>query len=330
VFDVVAKGLKAGPQARNGVHHTLGQWTERRQSFAQARDDHVEAPQIGFARAFRAVAQALAGMLLGTFPQGLDEQVRVADQTVAGGVARSLVMHEPAAQRAGGQRRVEQCRKHSLGVCGVVAHQRGHHAGGCPARQPALAHRRESRVGEPAEQLQAPAHPAGITPAAAGELVLRQRQTMNQLAHQQRLLDRREGPALAARQHAEQGLGQAARPALDPRGIAAEAAQRRDTPIAIDQDQALAAATGLRRGGERRNARHNLAPALDRTGDPLHRARLHQAGARKTQLQAMQIKIKALGVHAGKASSARLELLSRPLFANLPLCVPKTLSVLMM
>jgi hypothetical protein len=75
VFDVVAKGLKAGPQARNGVHHTLGQWTERRQSFAQARDDHVEAPQIGFARAFRAVAQALAGMLLGTVPQSPDEQV---------------------------------------------------------------------------------------------------------------------------------------------------------------------------------------------------------------------------------------------------------------
>jgi hypothetical protein len=32
----------------------------------------------------------------------------------------------------------------------------------------------------------------------------------------------------------------------------------------------------------------------------------------------MQIEIKALGVHAGKASSARFEPLSRPLFANLP------------
>ena len=111
VFDVVAKGVKADLQAKNGVHHGPGQWTERRQSFAQARDDHVEAPQIGLARAFRAVAQALAGMLLGTVPHGLDEQVRVADQTVAGGVTRSLVMHEPAAQRAGGQRRVGHARR---------------------------------------------------------------------------------------------------------------------------------------------------------------------------------------------------------------------------
>jgi len=60
---------------------------------------------------------------------------------------------------------------------------------------------------------------------------------MNQLTQQQRLLDRRKRPALATRQHAEQGLGQAARPPLDPRGVAAEPAQRRDTPIAIDQDQ---------------------------------------------------------------------------------------------
>ena len=159
-------------------------------------------------------------------------------------------------------------------MSGVGARQRGHHAPGRPTRQPALAHRRQSRVGEPAEQLQAPAHPAGITPAAAADLVLRQRQAVNQLAQQQRLLDRREGPALAARQHAEQGLGQAARPALDPRGVAAEAAQRRDTPIAIDQDQAVTAAIGLRLGIGHRNARHKLATALDRAGDPLHRARL--------------------------------------------------------
>ncbi len=146
--------------------------------------------------------------------------------------------------------------------------------------------------------------------------MLRQRQAVNQLAQQQRLLDRREGPALAARQHAEQGLGQAARPALDPRGVAAEAAQRRDTPIAIDQDQAVTAAIGLRLGIGHRNARHKLATALDRAGDPLHRARLDQAGARKAQLQAMQIKIKILGVHAGKASSTTPPPLSRPLFAN--------------
>jgi hypothetical protein len=147
--------------------------------------------------------------------------------------------------------------------------------------------------------------------------MLRQRKAVNQLAHQQRLLDRREGPALAARQHAKQGLGQAARPALDPHGVAAEPAQRRDTPIAVDQDQAVTA-TGLRRGIGHRNARHKLATALDRAGDPLYRTRLDQAGARKAQLQAMQIKIQALGVHAGTVSSTAPSLLSGPLFANLP------------
>jgi hypothetical protein len=99
--------------------------------------------------------------------------MRVADQTVAGGAARLLVMHEPVAQRADGQRRLGQRQQQSIGMCGDGARQRGHHAGGSPARQRPLAHRRESRVGELAEQLQAPVQLAGITPAGAGDLVLR-------------------------------------------------------------------------------------------------------------------------------------------------------------
>jgi hypothetical protein len=64
-FDVVAKGVKAHLQPRNRVHHDLGQRAERRQPLAQACDDPVEAPQIGLAFAFRSLAQALAGAVLG-------------------------------------------------------------------------------------------------------------------------------------------------------------------------------------------------------------------------------------------------------------------------
>jgi hypothetical protein len=275
-------------------------------------------PQIDLAFAFGAGAQTLADALLSTFLQGLDEQLRVADQTFARRAARPLVMLEPAAQLTGGQRRAGQRLQQSIGMLGVGARQRGHHAGGRPARQPAIAHRDKSRLRQRRKQLQAPRHPAGITPAAAGYLVLRLPQPLNQLAHQQRLFDRREGPALAAGQHAEQGFGQVTPPTLDARRVAAEPAQGGYASIAVDQHQTLAPLPGVDRRIGHRNARHYLAAALDGTRDPRHRARLHQAGTGKAQLQAVQIKIQARRVHAGKASSAAPPPLSSRLFANFP------------
>jgi hypothetical protein len=53
--------------------------------------------------------------------------------------------------------------------------------------------------------------------------------------------DRRPWTALTPRQHAEHHGGQIARPAFDPGGVAAEPAQRRDAPIAINQNSAHAA-----------------------------------------------------------------------------------------
>ena len=128
--------------------------------------------------------------------------------------------------------------------------------------------------------------------------MLRQPQALHELAQQQRLFDRREKPALVAGQQAEEGFGQITRPTLDPRRVAAEPAQGGDAAIAIDQNQTSAALPGVDRRIGHRNARHDLAAALDRTRNPLHRAWLHQAGAGKAQLQAMQIKIQARCIHA--------------------------------
>ncbi len=133
--------------------------------------------------------------------------------------------------------------------------------------------------------------------------MLRQPQAVHELAHQQRLLDRREGAHVGARQHAEQALGQVTRPTLHPRGVAAEPAQGGNAPIAIDQHQTFGAVTGLGRGIGHRNARDDLAAALDRTGELLHRARLHQAGAGKAQIQAMQVEIQPRRVHPARLAA---------------------------
>ena len=70
-------------------------------------------------------------------------------------------------------------------------------------------------------------------------------------------------------------------PTLDTRGVATQPAQRGDAPIAVNQNQTLAALQNFDRRIGYRNTRDNLAAALDRTGDPLDRARLSHAGAGK-------------------------------------------------
>jgi len=66
------------------------------------------------------------------------------------------------------------------------------------------------------------------------------------------------------------------------------------------------------------NARNDLAAALHRTGDPLHRAPVRQTRGGEAQIQAVQIKIQARRVHAGNATSAAPPPLSSRLFANFP------------
>ena len=104
-LDVVAKSLEAVLHTSDGVHHGRGQWANSWQSLAHARDDHVDAPKIDLALAFRPVAQTLVEALLITFLTSLDKQMRMDDQTFTGGTARLLVMCEPTAQVTGGQRR---------------------------------------------------------------------------------------------------------------------------------------------------------------------------------------------------------------------------------
>jgi hypothetical protein len=219
------------------------------------------------------------------------------DQTFAGAAADLLVMVEPLAQLARGQWRGGQGLHQSLSVLAVGARQRGHHPARGPARQPALDHRNKNRVRKSRKQLQSPADPADIAPAAAGDRVLRQPQPLDQFPNQQRFFDRRPWAALTARQHAEHRGGQIARPVFDSGGVAAEPAQRGDAPIAVNQNQTLPALQNFDRRIGHRNARDNLATALDRARKPLDRERFRHTRTGKAQIQAVQIEIQALRVH---------------------------------
>jgi hypothetical protein len=59
-------------------------------------------------------------------------------------------------------------------------------------------------------------------------------------------------------------------------------------------------------------------PTLDRAGDPLDRAGLHQPSGGKAQLHAVQVKIEPGRLHGGQASDGVPGWLTGPLFANLP------------
>ena len=112
---------------------------------------------------------------------------------------------------------------------------------------------------------------------------------------------------MTPRQHAEHRLGQIARPAFDPRGVAAEPAQRGDAPIAVNQNQTLPALQNFDRRIGHCNARHNLATPLNRARNPLDRSRFRHTRTGKAQIEAVQIESQALRVHAPElaAQSAR-------------------------
>jgi hypothetical protein len=131
--------------------------------------------------------------------------------------------------------------------------------------------------------------------------MLREPQALNQFADQQRLFDRRKATALSARHHTEHARGQITRPTLDAHGVATDPAQRGDAPIAVNQNQTLATLHNFDWRIGHCNTGDNLAAALDRTRDPLDRARLSHAGAGEAQIQAVEVEIQALSVHGPKA-----------------------------
>jgi len=96
-LDVLTKGFKIPLNAGCGGHQLLGQRTEIWQSFANAADQHIDAPQIDLTATFRPVSQTLAHALLDALLQGGKEQMRMADQPFSGGAAGLLIMLEPAA-----------------------------------------------------------------------------------------------------------------------------------------------------------------------------------------------------------------------------------------
>jgi hypothetical protein len=300
-LDVLTKGFKIPLNKGGRDHQVLGQRAQIWQSFANTANQHIDAPQIDLAAAFRPIAQTLAHALLDALLQGGKEQMRMADQPFSGDAAGLLIMFEPAAQLAGGQRRDRQGLHQLIGMLTVGARQRRYHSACGPTRQPPLAHRGKSGVRQSRKQLQPSADPAHIAPATASDLVLRQSQALHQFADQQCLFDRRERTALSARYDPENGRGQVARPPLNTRGVATEPAQRGNAPIAVNQHQTLVALQNFDWRVNHRNAGDKLATALNGTGDPLDRTRLGDAGADKAQIQAMQVEIQALRVHGSNA-----------------------------
>jgi hypothetical protein len=197
-------------------------------------------------------------------------------------------MLEPAAQFAGRQRRIGQRGQQLIGMLSIGARQRHHNPGRRPTRQRALAHRQQGRIRQSGQQLQAPADPTHVPSAPAGQIVLRQPQSLHQLAYQQGLFDAGERAILRARQQTRQRIGQLAGPLFDAGGVATEPTQSGDTPIAVDQHQPFAARAGTT-GNRHHNTGNDLATAFDRMSDPCHGARFDQASASKAQLQTVQV-----------------------------------------
>jgi hypothetical protein len=59
-----------------------------------------------------------------------------------------------------------------------------------------------------------------------------------ELAQQQRLLERLEGPALSVGEERDEGPGGVTGPHLDPGGVVPEAAQRGEASVAVDEHEA--------------------------------------------------------------------------------------------
>ena len=168
------QGVDRRPQARRCRDQRRRHRTQRGHTLAQTCDHRLEAAQIADAFAFGAAAQALAGAARLVRPQGVEEQAGFADHALADGARGLLVVFEPALQFPGRQRRHGQRRQQAIGMLGVGARQRHHDPVGRPARQLAAAHRRQRRIGQSRQQVQAPADPAHVAAAPLRHVVLRQ------------------------------------------------------------------------------------------------------------------------------------------------------------
>lgn len=254
----------------------------------------VQVAQISGQFALGPARQQPRGMLAIAFLQAVDEQTRVLGHVFALCALGAPVMREPGMEVARGQPIGMYAVQQGAGMGRVGARQRCEDARGRPARYLRRAHRLQQVLGQCTQQHQTPADPAHIAPTLLGRLALAQSVGVDQLAQQQRFLDRGERARHRVRQHLCQRLVQRATPTLHQRRVAPQARQRLYAPITIDQHQRGAA--GLGRG----NARHQLPILVNRVGQPLHRPRVHDAHAGKAQLQAVQIDLHrhSLGVRA--------------------------------
>ncbi|HWR88576.1 MAG TPA: hypothetical protein VN277_09170 [Acidiferrobacterales bacterium] len=260
--------VQAGETPHQGLRQSLR--AERRQALAQPLDQRKQLPNLGRTLPFGALAQARIGALLIAHLQRLDEQAWVLDHVRPGRTRGVLVVLEPALQFPGGQGCGRQGAKQLRGVPGVGARQRGQHAGGRPGGKIALAHRCEQDLGQSADELQAPADPADIAATAARHLALGKTLAVDQFPQQQGFFQRGERAAMRPREHPQQSLGEIARPGFHPRRVTPEPAQGQDAPVAVDQNQALAAHLGYG------DARNELAALFDGASQPLDRPRLQQ------------------------------------------------------
>lgn len=215
-----------------GVEPVAG--AQHRQRVVQSLESLGDAHEFAAPLALGPLAQSLGVAGLVFVIERLHEQARVLNEALTGGAVGTGVVGVPALQLARGQGVRAQGSEQRVRMLGVGARQRGEDAHRRPARESACAHRFEQLIRQRAEQLQAPVHPAHVTPGAPRQLVLGQPGVVGQLAQQQRLLQRCDGARLGGGQQAPERLGQRAVPQLYPHRIAAQAVQRRQAPIAIE------------------------------------------------------------------------------------------------
>ena len=171
-FHIVLKAFEVSLRARERRHQLRRDWDQHGKPLAHPADQLVDAPQVGLALAFRAVAQALARLLLGTLIDSLQKQAGVIDHSLANAASGLLIVLEPLTHLSGREPRLPLCPQQAIGMASVGARQRRNHPRRRPTRQLALSNRSERRLGQRREQCEPPVDPAAITGAAAGSFTL--------------------------------------------------------------------------------------------------------------------------------------------------------------
>ena len=205
------------------------------------------------------------------------------DESLAFADVGLTVAREPRAQGARRQRVRAQGPQEAFGVIGIGARQWDQDPDRRPGRDRARAHALPEGLGEPPEQLQSSIDPTDVASEATGQFVLGQALALVQLAHEQRLLECREGMGVGAGEHGDQRVRQVPAKGLHSRGIPTQPSQGRNTPIAIDQDQTPPVFCGDRKTW------HELTTTLERATERLHGTGYLDAQAGIAQVQAVQV-----------------------------------------